>query len=43
MGTPVDIKTWTGLANNRMIVLLLLITTIQMSGQFLIFTFMGRC
>jgi DHA1 family inner membrane transport protein len=40
-GTPVDIKTWTGLANNRMVVLLLLITTLQMSGQFVVFTFMG--
>ncbi len=41
MGTPVDLKTWTGLANNRMVVLLLLITTLQMSGQFVVFTFMG--
>lgn len=41
MGTPVDLKTWAGLANNRMIVLLLLITTLQMAGQFLVFTFMG--
>ncbi|MEO6946332.1 MAG: MFS transporter, partial [Nitrobacter sp.] len=41
MGTPVDLKTWAGLANNRMVVLLLLITTLQMAGQFLVFTFMG--
>ena len=41
MGTPVVLKTWAGLANNRMIVLLLLITTLQMAGQFLVFTFMG--
>jgi len=41
MGTPVDLKTWVGLANNRLVVLLLLITTLQMSGQFVVFTFMG--
>jgi MFS transporter, DHA1 family, inner membrane transport protein len=39
--SPVDLKTWTTVARNRMIVLLLLITTLQMSGQFVIFTFMG--
>src|SRR6202035_932232 len=37
----VDLKTWTDVARNRMIVLLLLITTVQMSGQFVVFTFMG--
>jgi MFS transporter, DHA1 family, inner membrane transport protein len=41
VGTPVDLKTWTDVARNRMIVLLLLITTVQMSGQFVVFTFMG--
>ncbi|MDU2928341.1 MFS transporter, partial [Bradyrhizobium sp.] len=40
-GAPVALKTWTELARNRMVVLLLLITTLQMSGQFVIFTFMG--
>jgi MFS transporter, DHA1 family, inner membrane transport protein len=41
IGSPVDLKTWVDLARNRMIVLLLLITTLQMSGQFVVFTFMG--
>jgi DHA1 family inner membrane transport protein len=40
-GTPVDLKTWIDVGRNRMIVLLLLITTLQMSGQFVVFTFMG--
>ncbi len=41
VGAPVDLKTWTDVGRNRMIVLLLLITTLQMSGQFVVFTFMG--
>jgi predicted MFS family arabinose efflux permease len=41
LGTRVDLKTWISVARNRMILLLLLITTLQMSGQFVIFTFMG--
>ena len=40
-GTPVDLKTWIELGRNRMVVLLLAITTLQMSGQFVVFTFMG--
>ncbi len=40
-GAPVDLKTWGELARNRTILLLLLITTLQMSGQFVVFTFMG--
>jgi predicted MFS family arabinose efflux permease len=40
-GTPVDLKTWAELGRNPLIGLLLLITTLQMSGQFVIFTFMG--
>ena len=40
-GAPVDLKTWVDVGRNRMIVLLLLITTLQMSGQFVVFTFMG--
>ncbi|MDB5565908.1 MAG: transporter [Tardiphaga sp.] len=40
-GVPVDLKTWTDLARNRLVVLLLLITTLQISGQFVIFTFMA--
>jgi MFS transporter, DHA1 family, inner membrane transport protein len=40
-GAPVDLKTWTDLARNPMIGLLLAVTTLQMSGQFVVFTFMG--
>jgi predicted MFS family arabinose efflux permease len=40
-GAPVDLNTWVALARNPMILLLLLITTLQMSGQFVVFTFMG--
>jgi len=40
-GAPVDLKTWVALGRNRIVVLLLLITTLQMSGQFVVFTFMG--
>jgi MFS transporter, DHA1 family, inner membrane transport protein len=41
IGSPVDLKTWAELGRNRMILLLLSITTLQMSGQFVVFTFMG--
>jgi predicted MFS family arabinose efflux permease len=41
IGAPVDLKTWADVGRNRKIVLLLLITTLQMSGQFVVFTFMG--
>ena len=41
MGVPVDLKTWADIGRNRLIGLLLLITTLQMSGQFVVFTFMG--
>jgi MFS transporter, DHA1 family, inner membrane transport protein len=40
-GAPVDLKTWTDLGRNRMVIRLLAITTLQMSGQFAVFTFMG--
>ncbi len=40
-GTPVDLKTWADLFRNRLIVLLLLVTVLQMSGQFVVFTFIG--
>jgi predicted MFS family arabinose efflux permease len=40
-GTPVGLETWIAIGRNRLIGLLLLITTLQMSGQFVIFTFMG--
>jgi MFS transporter, DHA1 family, inner membrane transport protein len=41
IGARVDLKTWTELARNRAIIVLLLITTLLMSGQFAVFTFMG--
>jgi DHA1 family inner membrane transport protein len=41
LGDPVDLKTWGHVGRNPMILLLLLITTLQMSGQFVVFTFMG--
>jgi DHA1 family inner membrane transport protein len=41
IGAPVELKTWAELGRNRMIVLLLSITTLQMSGQFAVFTFMA--
>ncbi|MGJ4925924.1 MFS transporter [Bradyrhizobium sp. HKCCYLS2038] len=40
-GAVVELRTWIELGRNRMVVLLLLVTTLQMSGQFVIFTFMG--
>jgi MFS transporter, DHA1 family, inner membrane transport protein len=41
MGARVDLRTWTDLARNRAIVALLAITTLLMSGQFAVFTYMG--
>ena len=41
IGAPVDLKTWAELGRNRMVILLLSITTLQMSGQFAVFTFMA--
>jgi predicted MFS family arabinose efflux permease len=41
VGAPVDLKTWAAVGRNRGIVLLLAITTLQMSGQFVVFTFMA--
>ncbi|HET7887770.1 MAG TPA: MFS transporter [Bradyrhizobium sp.] len=40
-GAPVDLKTWADLGRNRMIIVLLAITTLLMSGQFAVFTYMG--
>ncbi len=40
-GAPVDLKTWRDLARNPLVVLLLLITVLQTSGQFAVFTFLG--
>ncbi len=41
IGARVDLKTWTDLGRNRAIVVLLLVTMLQMSGQFVVFTFMA--
>jgi MFS transporter, DHA1 family, inner membrane transport protein len=41
VGAPVDLKTWADVGRNRMIVLLLSATALQMSGQFVVFTFMA--
>jgi MFS transporter, DHA1 family, inner membrane transport protein len=41
IGSPVLLSTWAVLARNRLVVLLLLITTLQVSGQFCVFTFLG--
>lgn len=40
-GGAVDLSTWTALGRNPLVLLLLLITTLQMSGQFTILTFMA--
>ena len=40
-GAPVDLKTWRAVGGNTTILLLLAITMLQMSGQFVVFTFMG--
>jgi DHA1 family inner membrane transport protein len=40
-GTPVDLGTWAALGRNRLVLLLLAITTLQISGQFSVFTFMA--
>jgi predicted MFS family arabinose efflux permease len=41
LGARVDLKTWADLGRNRAIVVLLGITTLLMSGQFAVFTYMG--
>jgi predicted MFS family arabinose efflux permease len=41
VGSPVDLKTWAAVGRNSLIMRLLSITTLQMSGQFVVFTFMG--
>ncbi len=41
IGAPVDLKTWMDLGRNRVIIVLLAITTLLMSGQFAVFTYMG--
>ena len=41
VGTPVDLKTWGDLVRNPLIVLLLVITVMQTSGQFVVFTYLA--
>ena len=41
LAAPVELRTWLDLGRNRLIILLLSITALQMSGQFTVFTFMG--
>ena len=41
LGAPVELKTWVDVGRNRIILGLLSITMLQMSGQFVVFTFMG--
>ena len=40
-GTPVSLGTWSAVARNRLIVLLLLITAVSVSGQFAMITYLG--
>jgi predicted MFS family arabinose efflux permease len=40
-GVAVDLKTWMSLGRNPLVVMLLLITILQMSGQFILLTFMA--
>ena len=40
-GAPVDLKTWVDVGRSHIIVALLATTMLQMSGQFVVFTFMG--
>lgn len=40
-GVAVDLKTWVWLGRNPLVVMLLLITVLQMSGQFVLLTFMA--
>ena len=41
IGAPVDLKTWGDIARNPLIVLLLVVTVLQTSGQFVVFTYLG--
>ncbi len=41
VGTPVELKTWADLMRNPLIALLLVITVLQTSGQFVVFTYLG--
>lgn len=41
VGAPVELRTWTAIGRNPLILLLLLITTLQITGQFCTFTYLG--
>ena len=41
VGTPVNLGTWGDLFRNPLIVLLIVITVLQTSGQFVVFTYLG--
>jgi predicted MFS family arabinose efflux permease len=41
IGVPVDLKTWADVGRNRLIMALLLVTTLHTSGQFTVFTFIA--
>lgn len=41
VGASVDLRTWLDLARNRVVVLLLSITTLQIAGQFAVFAYLG--
>ncbi len=41
LGAPVDLKTWAGVGRNRLILALLLVTTLHTCGQFAVFTFLS--
>lgn len=40
-GVPLSLRSWGVLARNRLVLLLLLLTTLQVSGQFVLFTYLG--
>jgi DHA1 family inner membrane transport protein len=41
VGAPVELRTWISLGRNHLILKLLLITILQVSGQFCVFTYLG--
>lgn len=41
VGAPVELRTWIALGRNRLVLLLLLITTLQVAGQFCTFPYLG--
>lgn len=41
VGASVDLRTWLALARNRMVLLLLSITTLQIAGQFAVFAYLA--